>query len=846
MGTVMQIYGNFLANTINFYMSDKPYKTVNDNNYNLNIIGVSPFSICGTVDHELIKYTKCEQTNIRVKVDLLKNFDELIKKSYADYIIVDNTSALIHLNKINNQFYSMIDGEKTDFMDDFYNNNVEIKKKCIKPYITGLNRELRKQYDLFIETIIRYYDSSNIILISSHLSRFYNNNENIFFSNISSNIRYFLKELDEYFISKTKCAVIKTTERFYQLNDSIHNLKFEKKFQFTLENDIIALCETEIDFKKKISSNYLECLRNYNKNISSEIFQSDVSELHFYLKEKSDIIADYIIKNNYMKIDFSLILKYFRRINYALDDIIALFWLYDNTVNKSPFKSIALEILSNKEGLAYKYTKELFEKNKSILLKYEYCMINDINEIQFEEQIIVRFSDRLYFKISSNGDFEKIKFFPTKKTEWNYKKFIKNQYACGIEEIEDSLSSCALYFERARKNDLKPLKLSFNNRNEFINTLYYIDYDEILNNENYCIVLPESSEPENYIPKVDLSFLFKKETRIFHFADGFADQIHYYLYPNKYAEENKNTIYFFDLFYDYRLAFNGIEIQKFIGTKIFELKKHYFFRNLISKKMRLQIEEKKVESIYKYHRTFPIILFLLGLNELFLLLKKSEFSGKRHEILSSNIPCDFGFSENKKISFDISINNKSTIFYTGINKLLDISYKQFMEENCFFPPITDEKNLKIQQKMLDTDAYVIHIRRGDFIKLGWDKDIDYYKNHIKTSFNILKYTNKHLFVFSDDIDWVYENSENMQFNLFGDNITYINHNHHYNSFRDMQLMTYGKVIIPSGTSGFSNTAAIASRRVEYIFGGVCVPQNKTFLKRKILSDGTLTYNFTSK
>jgi len=157
---------------------------------------------------------------------------------------------------------------------------------------------------------------------------------------------------------------------------------------------------------------------------------------------------------------------------------------------------------------------------------------------------------------------------------------------------------------------------------------------------------------------------------------------------------------------------------------------------------------------------------------------------------------------------------------------------------CNFPTITDEKNLEIEKKMLSTDAIILHVRRGDFVYVSRQEDVSYFRKYIERAFSIQEYTKKHLFVFSDDINWIRENAEKMLINLFGENVTYVNHNHHYDSFRDMQLMSYGKVIIPSGTSGFSNLAALVSKRVEYIFGGMYIPHGKTFLKRKEKPDGT--------
>lgn len=45
----------------------------------------------------------------------------------------------------------------------------------------------------------------------------------------------------------------------------------------------------------------------------------------------------------------------------------------------------------------------------------------------------------------------------------------------------------------------------------------------------------------------------------------------------------------------------------------------------------------------------------------------------------------------------------------------------------------------------------VHVRRGDFVKLGWDKGAEYYLNGMQ--YFVSKYPDIHFFLFSDDPDW---------------------------------------------------------------------------------------------
>jgi len=827
MGVVLQTYGNVFVNGINFCMSHKQYKTAKDMSYNFNITKISPFSICGMPDEELSKYAHCERTNRRVKIDVLKNFEEFIENAFADYFVIDNTCALIGLWKINGQFYSLMGGEKTDFMDDYYNNAPETKANYIKPGVTGFSDDLRVQYDLFIDTILKYYDSKHIILVKSHMSRFFDKNGSADLGNVSPITRYFLSELDKYFALKTNCAVIDLADFFIPLDKS--SGKFSASFYTKLENEIIAICEMDSALRMRADTN-ADCI----------------------FKNPSLSLADYIANAKGKPPSLSLILNYLSNNQYTFEDIVALFWLYEKTDDKAMFKYIAQEIFANKNGRAYLKTKELFAKNKALLSRYDYCMIEEISAISFTDQIVIQFSDRLYLKITADGKFEKIQLAPCKKWNWNYMEFIQSNNVCNIDEIEDALSSCALYFERARNNDTSPLKLQFDNIDAFADSLYYVDYDDILSNENYCITLPGSSVSVNYTPKVNLTFLFDPKTRITHISAGLGDQTRYYIYTEKMSREYPDfNIYVYDLCYDCYNPFNGMEIYTFIGKDIFESKKHRYFRNIFSYKMRRQFKEKSLES---KHTTFQrmITLYLLGLKEAVVVFTRGKVSSldiwhPEKPTLSSSLP-DFMFISDAHRFFQISIDAPAVMISRNTSIWYNMDDKHFWEEICNFPPIEekDNENREMEQKMLSSDACVLHIRRGDYVRAKWAKNIAYYKKYIEGAFAIEEYTNKHLFVFSDDIDWVRENANALAINLFGDEVTYMNNNHHYSSFRDMQLMTYGKVIILGGRSGFSNTAAMASKRVEYIFGHTLAPKGKLYTKRKILPDGTRACEFTAE
>jgi len=106
------------------------------------------------------------------------------------------------------------------------------------------------------------------------------------------------------------------------------------------------------------------------------------------------------------------------------------------------------------------------------------------------------------------------------------------------------------------------------------------------------------------------------------------------------------------------------------------------------------------------------------------------------------------------------------------------------------------------------------VRRGDFITVGCVINDDYYKKAAEKLLAIPDYPNKRFFIFSDDIPWCRKNVSELGFDLFPDaDITFIDFNKGENSFRDMQLMSHGKIII-SSNSGFPQMAAMLAEQCE--------------------------------
>lgn len=67
---------------------------------------------------------------------------------------------------------------------------------------------------------------------------------------------------------------------------------------------------------------------------------------------------------------------------------------------------------------------------------------------------------------------------------------------------------------------------------------------------------------------------------------------------------------------------------------------------------------------------------------------------------------------------------------------------------------TGKQYFEIRKRIAETNSIGVHVRRGDFVALGWDKGADYYINAMNCIRDMLPYAR--FYIFSDDPSWARE------------------------------------------------------------------------------------------
>ena len=115
------------------------------------------------------------------------------------------------------------------------------------------------------------------------------------------------------------------------------------------------------------------------------------------------------------------------------------------------------------------------------------------------------------------------------------------------------------------------------------------------------------------------------------------------------------------------------------------------------------------------------------------------------------------------------------------------------EDFCFSTPMNAE-NLALANRIVNSEAISLHVRRGDYIKNSAyaSCSLDYYQSAIDRLAK--QYELPTFFIFSDDIKWVKENLKIEHSHV------YIDNNHGDQSYNDMRLMSLCKHNIIANSS----------------------------------------------
>ena len=804
----------------------------------------SPLAMVGQFDKAYQKYSDMlylknyELLNIRKNLDKVlshdpKNFSdnyniqpsgkEVRTQNTSEYLVYMNSSIELPLLEKNDVVYS--EYTIAEIKNDIKNSNGCIRR--VFPFSGSFN--WKYYFDKFINIILDEYDPTHIIFIRLNCSRFYMDGNDVKAYNSSKLSGQFVKmleEMDNYFIEKTQCVVVdehcnnippqyaecmfpyiqmsmKSSKAIAkEIYDIIVNNtvdRYKSRFRLTsdlsktlfsrLSKDVITPNKKRLKYidDNMLSVDKLSKIRSNNR----EFFDNIIKLRQFLDIENKYRLAEYAVdaQNKKITADIELVELYTRYFKLDLNDVIAVYLLCSNCENAAEYKQIVSNIINNSDCIPVNSARKFKEKNISFLKEYPYISVKEFTEDNGDVYIPIENNSWIILNPCSETPIKKIEFNECK--DFDYDKVISDGYICSIDSADALTYSYDYYVEKARNKDgSKPTFLKFDTVEEFIGSLSYINYVELLENERFVFnIAGVSPSCEGYAPIADFTDFMDQNTVIFLLGGGLGDQIGYYIAGQLFKEHTNRRV----LYYYLNSHFNGMEVNKLA------LKEMDFANDRLSQRLNYNCDFFKdvCMRISKDYLYFTNTIQRDPQCSTVLLVRNIQ------QLLTINLPYTFMnaivHAENWRVAFDYDIHK-----YIG------------------FPPLTVKENIDIQNEMLACDAVVVHVRRGDYFKFFMDrgKRLNFapYIEAIKKLLAIPDYPNKKYFVFSDDIQWCKDNISSLGLDLVGDSeIRFIEGNKYDESFRDMQLMSCGKIMI-GGSSGFFNFAALYSYRCEVYLG----------------------------
>ncbi len=876
----VQMVGNYYVNEIERFF---PENIIVQNK----LTGISPLTLVGRSDKQLIelwepkirdlnqykeKPSKSVYLQQAIKLfDLKKNFPSLMSRNKenfcdnvvyriinqntvyensAEYLVVEHSAAVYSLIKLNNILYT--DTFPKSPFTAFLKSNAAAERFSPTQFD---DFNWKYYFDKYIDAILQFYSNQKIILIKTPYNYFYNDQSGInLFKTQNIKLGNFISELDEYFAIKTGCIVIddlcmgipqKNSSNAYpygtSMGDKCYRKVADRIVSIVYGKQVYDLTGFDFCYNSKIAEYLAQNLRQdkiQEKKYSSllniieshrivyadqlvkicneqdEDFEKIISLINRFVTEKCRL-CDYIIslvdcEKNVVSIqpDAKLINDYVSLFKCDINDVISLFYLYNVSDDKSSFCQIINELCKS-DCSVIKKAKEIFSQNLAFLTNYDYIEKVIFENLSAVNKYIIQLCDNAGLIIDGNDTpcFQYTN--ELIKSDVDFLSIIENGYVCTIDCADAITYSYDYYIEKAKRGDgQKPTFLHFESKEQFYDSLFFEDYVDLLNNEKFIFTFGDNHNETfyEYIPVTNLTELLDPNLVIVSIRSGLGDQICKYIY-GKVIEKYTGKKVLYET--TQCVSYNGFEVQKISTERI----------NLLS-----DILSKRLYKARIYKNLF------LKVSESSNYITTSLDSFKGEDIALDNLSgCYLGGN-----NLEMYIVN--SLPYQFHNTLVRV--EQLM--SCFnfeirdylkFPPFITEQHKALSSIILSCDSVIIHVRRGDHITAGFDIDNEFYVDAISEVMKLDQYSNRKFFVFSDDIPWCKANTETIGLNQIEDcELFFVEDNREGESFRDIQLMSLGKIMI-IGKSYFSRVAALYNNNIEILISSSRSLSNKLALQK---------------
>lgn len=767
------------------------------------IEGSSPFTAAGDPDPQMAPHSDDERANERVRLEVAKDLAARLRRTGADYLLVDTSAAALWHREVDGRLYAIVD-EATDLMDALWHHEADPRAVSVK-LTANLTDTQTAAFDAFTAACREAFDPSRIILIRSRAARFWLDADGaVHPADGPPAITLLLDELDRRFATQTGCRVVDASLACTSPSRAWHGS--DHRLRMAVEQQVVDVIDGAPD-EPPVPTTW------------PAPGAVDVAGL----------VIDAVRRGE--DVDAAALRRSFATTSATYDDLLALAYLQqarrgheDGLVTECVQLAIA-----DGRSLPVAHTQERFARSLTALRDWRGCSVALPTHDPWVRQATVH-GDGTLLRFLLDGTITRVRAGEVRGSDVDV--ILAGDRTLGPLDVAAAISSWPLYLERGRRGVTAPLECVVPAPEALVDSCACVDWAWVLRNEQVVIRRDDSWQRESdpaLEARTDLSFIFDPATRICTVSGGLMDQVTHIALFDQWCSGHGLDYVLDDFRYTWWPTHNGFEAARLAP----ELESRRMSRKVsqaLVESFRCQVLTTRLPWVFSQSRTWHEF----GLREA-TVVTRDYFNARDLLKRDPAFPVRVYESED---DLGALLRNppKPLSFFTTQHRvpISPESAEPLQKVFSYAPLLAAEAPARVTQtaELLRAAPHVaLHVRRGDYLDAhfdtdGWHSAQEHYIQAIDHVIQTeLGRSDFDVAIFSDDLDFVARHRDDYGLDRVTGTVRFIEGNQHFDSIYDSYLMALCPVIVGSVGHFAATTSLLAPSPSTYLIarpGGVRV------------------------
>lgn len=715
-----------------------------------------------------------------------------LSASGADHLVVDNTAALQRLCVKDGRLHAFARGDReSQVVDQLWGGDqAAADAAALNPLRAGLTAELWAAYDAFVDACLDNFDPSRIVLVRSHVARFYVTEDGeLEPTNGNDRVACFLDELDRYFIRRTGCLV--SDAALGQVPSKAVWHAVDSALRVRIEDDVVRLVGAASGDAG-----------------AGPVRPAGALMTAVVPPAQRRTAAGHVIRSvkQGRPVDARWLQVYFSDESATHDDLLALAYLKRQRPGRHDrlVQTCVRRAVRDPRSYPVSATRHRVDRSVQALRAHPWNLVGLPRVKSWRREVVVG-SEGLVLRFSRGGSVSRIATPPV--AESDAAAVVDGRLPLTPHGLAAVLRSWPVYLERGRRGVRSALRVSVAGRRALLDTCSWVDWAWVLTNETVVVTGPGAPGPgpdQEPMARTDLSFVFDPRTRIGTVGGGLMDQVTHIALFDELCRPHGLELYLDDFRYTWWRSHNGFEASR-LAPDLEARRMSRLVSPALLERFRTEVLKTRLPWVFSQSHAWCE----LGLREAFVVTR--DYSNARK--LVERDP-DFPFlvyDDDEDLGRHMEHPPRPVTFFTTQHRIAIaptsagplarvFSYQHLAEAG-----LPDE--VGATAAVLRARPHVaFHVRRGDYLAAhfdtsGWHAAHDHYVAAIRFLVDSELGTSEFdIAVFSDDLDFVERNAASYGLDLVGGQVRFVGGNDHFDSIYDSYLMSLCPVIV--GSVGF--------------------------------------------